>query len=151
MHKHNISITSENTRDISISINRKMRRTTPLICLMLFSLAHEHKHMLMREWKQHTTNKWVRSSAYAYAYMAGVLTCLCLCYVYACAYAYTLVRTSLNAWISVKNLPSNNRPNRITQCVVPNSNLLGLKFFVCCIHETKRFIPKGFELGTTLS
>ena len=49
--------------------------------------------------------------------------------------------------------------------VVPNSNLSGLKFFVCCIcirmwhshlndmemSETKRFIPKGFELGTTLS
>ena len=49
--------------------------------------------------------------------------------------------------------------------VVPNSNLLGLRFFVCCIciiichshvndmeiPETKRFIPKGFELGTTLS
>ena len=49
--------------------------------------------------------------------------------------------------------------------VVPNSNLAGLKFFVCfiCIrmwhshlndtemNETKRFIPKGFELGTTLS
>ena len=49
--------------------------------------------------------------------------------------------------------------------VVPNSNLLGIKFFVSCIciimwhshlndmkiPETKRFIPKGFELGTTLS
>ena len=49
--------------------------------------------------------------------------------------------------------------------VVPNSNLAGLRFFVYCIcilmlhshlndmefPETKRFIPKGFELGTTLS
>ena len=49
--------------------------------------------MLMREWEQHKTNKWVHSYAYAYAYayVAGVLTCLCLCY--ACAYAYALVRT----------------------------------------------------------
>ena len=60
------------------------------------------------------------------------------------------------------------RPIRLTQCclnVVPNSNLLRLRFFVYCIciimwhshlndmeiPETKRFIPKGFELGTTLS
>ena len=49
--------------------------------------------------------------------------------------------------------------------VVPNSNLPGLRFFVYCIciimshshlndmeiPETKSFIPKGFELGTTLS
>ena len=49
--------------------------------------------------------------------------------------------------------------------VVPNSNLLVLRFFVYCIciimwhshlndveiPETKRFIPKRFELGTTLS
>ena len=53
--------------------------------------------------------------------------------------------------------------------VVPNSNLPRLKFFVFCINyciciimwhshlndieipKTKRFIPKGFELGTTLS
>ena len=44
-HKHiffNISITSENTPDISIS--RKIRRTNPLTCLMPFSLLHEHKH-----------------------------------------------------------------------------------------------------------
>ena len=48
---------------------------------------------------------------------------------------------------------------------VPNSNLPGLRFFVHCIciitwHShlnymeipgTKRFIPKGFELGTTLT
>ena len=46
--------------------------------------------------------------------------------------------------------------------VVPNSNLPGLRFFVYCISiimwhshlndteipETKRYIPKGFELGT---
>ena len=45
-----------------------------------------------------------------------------------------------------------------------NSNLSGLRFFVYCIciimwhshlndmeiPETKRFIPKGFELGTTI-
>ena len=49
--------------------------------------------------------------------------------------------------------------------VVPNSNLPGIIFFVYCIciimwhshlndmeiPETKRFILKGFELGTTLS
>ena len=49
--------------------------------------------------------------------------------------------------------------------VVPNSNLPGLRFFVYCIcmimkhsylndmeiPKTKRFILKGFELGTTLS
>ena len=40
--EHNISITSGNTRDGSIS--RNVRRTNPLICLMLFSLAHKHKH-----------------------------------------------------------------------------------------------------------
>ena len=43
-HKHNASITSENTHDISVSISRNIRRTNPLICLMLFSLAHKHKH-----------------------------------------------------------------------------------------------------------
>ena len=56
--------------------------------------------VLMREWEQHKTNKWIRSSAYVYAYVAGVLTCLCLCYAYACAYAYALVRTSLNSGVS---------------------------------------------------
>ena len=49
--------------------------------------------------------------------------------------------------------------------VVPNSNLPGIRFFVYCIciilwhshlndmeiPETKRFIPKGFESGTTVS
>ena len=54
--------------------------------------------MFMREWEQHKTNKWVRSS-HAYAYVAGVLTCLCLCYAYACAYLYTLVRTSLKVFL----------------------------------------------------
>ena len=72
----NISITSENTRDTSVSISRNIR-------------------VLMRKWEQHKTNKWVLSSAYVYAYVAGVLTCLCLCYAYACTYAYALVRTSL--------------------------------------------------------
>ena len=43
-HKHNISITSENTPDISVSISRNIRRTNPLTCLMLFSLVHKHKH-----------------------------------------------------------------------------------------------------------
>ena len=57
------------------------------------------------------------------------------------------------------------RPIRLTQSFVPNSNLPGIRFFVYCIciimwhshlndmeiPETKRFIPKGFELGTTLS
>ena len=43
--KHNIyiSITSENTRDISVSISRNIRKKDPLICRMLFSLAHKHK------------------------------------------------------------------------------------------------------------
>ena len=58
-HKHNISITSENTCDISVSISRNIKRTNPLICLMLFSLAHKHKHK---------KNKHVRfSCVYAYA------------------------------------------------------------------------------------
>ena len=53
----------------------------------------------------------------------------------------------------------------IKRNVVPNSNLPGIRFFVYCIcismwhlhlndmeiPETKRFIPKGFELGTALS
>ena len=58
------------------------------------------------------------------------------------------------------------RPIRLTQAsVVPNSDLPGMRFFVYCIcllmwhshlndmeiPETKRFIPTGFELGTTLS
>ena len=56
-----------------------------------------------------------------------------------------------------------NRPIRLN--VVPDSDLLGLRFFVCFIsmiiqHShlndmeilgANRFIPKGFELGTTLS
>ena len=50
-HKHNISITSENTCDISESISRNIRRTNPLICLMLFSLAHKHKHKHKRKYK----------------------------------------------------------------------------------------------------
>ena len=101
VHKHNISITSENTHDISVSISRNIRRTNPVICLMLFSLVHKHKHkhlsisisarktsmfvflvlmlMLVRKWEQHQTNKWVCPSAYAYAYVTGVLTWLCLC------------------------------------------------------------------------
>ena len=116
-HKHSISISKwEHPRHKRISSN--IRRTNPLIRLMLFSLAHKHKHkhisisistrktnmfvflvlmlMLVRKWEQHKTNKWVRSSAYAYAYVEGVLTCLCLCHAYACAYVYALVRTSLN-------------------------------------------------------
>ena len=43
-HKYNLSIASENTRDISVSISRNIRRTNPLICLMPFSLVHKHKH-----------------------------------------------------------------------------------------------------------
>ena len=58
------------------------------------------------------------------------------------------------------------RPIRLTQLnVVPNSNRPGIRFFVYCIciimwyshvndmeiSETKPFIPKEFELGTTLS
>ena len=56
-----------------------------------------------------------------------------------------------------------NRPIRLTQCCT-HSNLPGSRFFVYCIciimlhshlngmeiPETKRFIPKGFELGTTV-
>ena len=61
-------------------------------------------------------------------------------------------------------LGSSYRPIRLTQCCT-HSNLPGIRFFVYCIciimwhshlndmelPETKRFIPKGFELGTTLS
>ena len=43
--KHNISIASKNTHDISVSISRNIRRTIPLNCLMLFSLAHKHKRI----------------------------------------------------------------------------------------------------------
>ena len=78
-HKHDISITNGNTRDISISTSRKIRRTNPLICLMLFSLAHNHKRksisvntrktnvfvflalMLMRKWEQYIINSQFRS------------------------------------------------------------------------------------------
>ena len=56
-HKHNLSITSEDTPDISVNISRNIRRTNPLTCLMLFLLAHKHKK-----------NKHVCfSCAYAYA------------------------------------------------------------------------------------
>ena len=59
-HKHNISITSGNTPDISVSISRNISKKNPLTCLMLFSLAHKHKHK---------KNEHVRfSCAYAYAY-----------------------------------------------------------------------------------
>ena len=60
--------------------------------------------MLLREWEQHKTSKWVRSSAYAY--VAGVLTCLCLCY--ACAYA--LVRTSLYFASLLETCDANENP-----------------------------------------
>ena len=43
-HEYNISITSENTRDISVSISRNIRRINPVICFMLLSLAHTHKN-----------------------------------------------------------------------------------------------------------
>ena len=44
-HENNISMTSEITaRDISVSISRNIRRTSPLIYLMLFSLGHKHEH-----------------------------------------------------------------------------------------------------------
>ena len=57
-----------------------------------------------------------------------------------------------------------NRPIRLTQCCTQIKSP-GIRFFVYCIcfimwhshlndmeiPETKRFIPKGFELGTTLS
>ena len=110
VHKHNISITSENTCDISISVSRNIRRTNPLLCLILFSLAHKHKHKHINikgtclfSLCLCTSENSVRQIsgfvlllmlmlmltmyAYAYAYVAGVLTCLCLCYAYACAYA----------------------------------------------------------------
>ena len=61
-HKHITSITSENTRDISVSRSRNIRRTNPLICLMLFSLAYKHKHK--RKKNEHVGF----SCAYAYAY-----------------------------------------------------------------------------------
>ena len=67
-HKHNISITSENTRDISIS--RNIRRTNPLICLMLFSLAnkHKHKHISISTGARKTNMFVFLVSACAYAY-----------------------------------------------------------------------------------
>ena len=56
-HEHNLSITSENTRDISIS--RNLRKTNPLICLMLFSLAHKHKHKRLSIRSARKTNMFV--------------------------------------------------------------------------------------------
>ena len=60
--------------------------------------------------------------------------------------------------------PLSNRPIWLTQCCTQFKSP-GLRFFVYCIciimwhshlndmeiPETKSFIPKGFELGTTLS
>ena len=110
VHKHNISITSENTCDISVSVSRNIRRTNPLLCLILFSLAHKHKHkrinikgtclfslclclcLCTSENSARQISGFVlllmlmlmlTMYAYAYAYVAGVLTCLCLCYSYA--------------------------------------------------------------------
>ena len=64
-HTHNISIRSENTCDISVSI---MRRTNPRICLTLFTLGHElhkqaHKHKHKHKKHEHVCF----SCAYAYA------------------------------------------------------------------------------------
>ena len=117
VHKHNISITSENTLDISIS--KKIRRTNPLICLMLFSLAHKHKHK---------TNIWVRSSAYAY--VTGVLTCLCLCYALFSMLvlsAYALVKTSV-ATTTVQCC------NKYNGCVSVRCNCL----FISLLFSTKQ-------------
>ena len=58
-HKHNISITSEDTRDISVSISRNIRTMNPLICLMLFSLAHKHKHKRLSIISARKTNMFV--------------------------------------------------------------------------------------------
>ena len=111
MHKHNISITSDNTPDISVSISRNIRRTSPLICLMLFSLA------------QSISISTRKTNMFAFLVLMLMPLCLCLCtgensirqisgfvlllmlmlmsrvfslaYAYACAYAYALVKTSL--------------------------------------------------------
>ena len=74
-------------------------------------------------------------------------------------------RTQRQLKIAVNFTSDSNRPIRLTQRSVSNSNLSGLRFFVYCIciimwhshlndmeiPETKRFIPKGFELGTILT
>ena len=99
-HKHNISITSENTRDISISISRNIRRTNPLICLMLFSLAHKHKHkrISVKAWshlcdKHNTSDISISISTRKKEHVPFFLClCLCLCLCRLC-YAY---RTSVN-------------------------------------------------------
>ena len=71
-HKHNTSITSENTSDISVSISRNIR-TNPLICLMLFSLAHEYKHkrisisISISKKNEHVCFSCAYAYAYAYA------------------------------------------------------------------------------------
>ena len=59
---------------------------------------------------------------------------------------FQTIRTNFNSIKSAMN--SNNRPNRLTQSCTPfkSSHLNNME-----IHETKRFIPEGFELGTTLS
>ena len=60
--------------------------------------------------------------------------------------------------------PGTNRPNRLTRCCTQFKSR-AVNILVCCIcirmwhsylndmemYNTKRFIPKGFELGTTLS
>lgn len=39
-----MGIASESTRDVGLSMNRSVGGTSPLVCLVLFSLAHKHKH-----------------------------------------------------------------------------------------------------------
>ena len=70
-HKHNISITSENTHDISVSISRNIRGTNPLICLTLFSLAHKHKISTRK------TNMFVFLALMLMLMLMRL--CLCLC------------------------------------------------------------------------
>ena len=75
-------------------------------------------------------------------------------------------RTDVEADVEADGLPESlsNRPIRLAHCCTRNSNLSGLRFFMLHLHDnvhshlydmeilgTKRFIPKGFELGTTLS
>ena len=67
VHKHNVSITSENTPDISVSISRNIRRTNPLTCLMLFSFAHTSKHKHKHKKNEHVCFSCAYAYAYAYA------------------------------------------------------------------------------------
>ena len=118
--------------------------------------------IIMREWEQHRTNRWVRSfyvSAYAYAYVAGVLTWLCLCYADACAYAYALVSTSL--WPDSENCRNfilylvRARHLKI-RSVIANSFTIGFTVhpnffsFILCLYKRERGIKACYLYFTLL-